>query len=140
MNSAMKTAQAAARAGFTLIEILLVVVIIGMLAGIVTVAVPKHLEKARKSKARADVAGIGVAIQSYNMDTGKYPQSLDELTAGDDPYLEKGIPNDPWGNAYIYAFPGTHKPFKYDLKSLGTDGVESDDDIANWSTDQKEQK
>lgn len=130
-------ARAVARSGFTLIEVLLVVVIIGMLAGIVTVAVPRHLERARRSKARADIEGIGVAIQSYYMEEGKYPSSLDDLTSGDDPYLEKGIPKDPWGNDYIYGFPGTHKPFKYDLKSLGFDGVDSEDDIANWTLDHK---
>jgi general secretion pathway protein G len=122
--------------GFTLIEILLVVVIIGMLATIVTVSVPKHLEKARRSKAAADIGGLGVAIQSYYMEQGKYPGSLDALASGDDPYLEKGIPKDPWGNAYIYAFPGSHKPFKYDLKSTGADGVESDDDVANWKQEE----
>jgi general secretion pathway protein G len=125
------------REGFTLIEILLVVVIIGMLATIVTVSVPKHLEKARKSKAAADIGGLGVAIQSYYMEKGKYPPGLASLTEGDDPFLEKAVPKDPWGNDYIYAFPGSHKPFKYDLKSLGGDGVESDDDIANWKTESK---
>jgi general secretion pathway protein G len=125
------------RDGFTLIEILLVVVIIGMLATIVTVSVPKHLEKARRSKAAADVGGLGVAIQSYYMEKGKYPASLDDLTTGEDPFLEKGVPKDPWGNAYIYQFPGTHKPFKYDLQSLGPDGVQSDDDVANWTMDGK---
>ena len=130
-----RKAPGTGREGFTLIEILLVVVIIGMLATIVTVSVPKHLEKARKSKAAADIGGIGVAVQSYYMDKGKYPPNLTSLTEGDDPFLEKGIPKDPWGNDYIYAFPGSHKPFKYDLKSLGSDGVESDDDIANWKQD-----
>ncbi|OQW96935.1 MAG: hypothetical protein BWK77_03145 [Verrucomicrobia bacterium A1] len=125
------------REAFTLIEILLVVVIIGMLATIVTVSVPKHLEKARKSKAAADIGGLGVAIQSYYMEMGKYPANMGLLTAGDDPILEKAVPKDPWGNEYIYAFPGSHKPFKYDLKSLGGDGVESDDDIANWKSDSK---
>ena len=124
-----------ARAGFTLIEIMLVVVIIGLLAGIVSVSIPKHLEKARHNKAKADIAGIGLAIQSFYMDNGKYPANLDSLVQGDDPYLDKGIPKDPWGNDYQYADPSTHKPFKYDLKSLGLDGVESDDDIANWKTD-----
>lgn len=137
----MRKGERAARhmrcGGFTLIEILLVVVIIGLLATIVTVSVPKHLEKARRSKAQADIGGIGVAVQSYYMEQGKYPTSLDALTAGDDPYLEQGIPKDPWGNEYLYQFPGSHKPFKYDLASMGADGVQSDDDIANWKQDNK---
>jgi len=125
------------QAGFTLIEMLLVVVIIGLLATIVTVSIPKSLNKARRSKAAADVQSIGVAIQSYYMEEGKYPGSLDALTSGDDPYLETGIPNDPWGNPYSYSYPGSHKPFKYDLTSTGEDGVASDDDIANWKQDTK---
>ena len=125
------------RGGFTLIEILLVVVIIGLLASIVSISVPRHLEKARKSKAAADIDSIGVAVQSYYMEEGKYPATLDLLTSGNDPYLEKGIPLDPWGTAYQYNFPGSHPPFKYDLRSSGADGVESADDISNWQSDQK---
>ena len=124
-----------ARQGFTLIEVMLVVVIIGLLAGIVSVSIPKNLEKGRKTKAKADIAGIGTAITTFYMETGKYPANLDSLVQGDEPYLEKGIPRDPWGNDYQYTFPGTHKPFKYDLKSLGPDGIDSDDDIANWKPD-----
>lgn len=120
------------RAGFTLIEILLVVVIIGMLAGIAAVSVPKHMEKSRRAKAAADISAISMAVQSYYMEEGKYPSSLEALTAGDDPYLEKGIPKDPWKNPYNYAFPGSHKPLKFDLYSYGGDGTASDDDVANW--------
>ena len=126
------------RAGFTLIEILLVVVIIGMLAGIAAVAVPRNIEKARRAKAAADISSIGLAINSYYMEEGKYPQSLDLLTSGDDPYLEKGIPKDPWKNPYVYAFPGSHKPLKFDLYSYGMDGVASEDDVANWKTGEEE--
>ena len=127
-----------ARAGFTLIEILLVVVIIGMLATLVAVNVPKHLKTARVNTARSDIGSISTSITAYNMGEGKYPRSLDELTSGDDPYIEGSLPNDPWGNPYQYNYPGTHKPFKFDLKSLGPDGVASGDDIANWNKDKKE--
>ncbi|MBP7828944.1 MAG: type II secretion system major pseudopilin GspG [Kiritimatiellae bacterium] len=129
--------RALRRAGFTLIEMLLVVVIIGMLATIVSVSIPRHLKSARQSKAAADIQAIGIAVQSYYMEEGKYPSSLDALTSGDDPYLEKGIPKDPWGNPYQYAFPGSHKPFRFDLSSTGEDGVASDDDVANWKQDAK---
>ena len=135
MQRAVRTMERTARAGFTLIEIMLVVVIIGLLAGIVSVSVPKYLEKARVNKAKADIDSLGVGIQAYYMDMGHYPASLEALVQGDDPYLEKGIPKDPWGGAYQYNFPSSHKPFKYDLKSLGQDGVDSDDDIANWKAD-----
>jgi general secretion pathway protein G len=137
MNMNNHAVRRTRQAGFTLIEMLLVVVIIGLLATIATVSIPKSLNKARRSKAAADVQSIGVAIQSYYMEEGKYPGSLDALTSGDDPYLEKGIPNDPWGNSYSYSYPGSHKPFKYDLTSMGEDGVASDDDIANWKQDTK---
>ena len=124
-----------ARAGFTLIEILLVVTIISLLAGIVAVSIPKYNLKARVAKAKADIDSIGVGIQSHLLDTGKYPASLDTLTAGDDPIIAI-IPPDPWQSPYKYAYPGTHKPFKYDLWSFGPDGLDNtDDDIANWRVD-----
>jgi len=91
--------------------------------------------KARVAKAKADVDSIGVGIQSYLLDTGKYPASLDALTQGDDPVIAS-IPLDPWQNPYKYVYPGTHKPYKYDLWSSGPDGIDNtDDDIANWKTD-----
>ena len=126
-----KHARSRSRSGFTLIEILLVVVIIGMLATVVTISVPRHLEKARVNKTKADIQGMGIAIQSYYMEEGKYPSSLDALTSGDDPYLEKGIPKDPWGGTYQYSYPGSHKPFKYDLQATTPEGKI----IANWSMD-----
>jgi general secretion pathway protein G len=122
------------RAGFTLIEILLVVVIIGMLATLVAVNVPKQMEKARVNKAKADIRGLGVALNSYYMDKGKFPGSLGDLTSGDDPYLEGDVPNDPWGGQYQYAFPGSHRPYKYDLQCTSPDGK----NIANFNMDQKE--
>lgn len=123
---------AQAKAGFTLIEILLVVVIIGMLATVVTISVPRQLEKARVNKAKADIQGIGVAIQSYNMEVGRYPANLDALTSGDEPFLEKGIPKDPWGGEYAYSYPGSHKPLKYDLSCTSPDGKV----VANWNIDE----
>lgn len=134
MNKKTDQSRRNSRAGFTLIEILLVVVIIGMLAGIAAVSVPKHLKKARMSKAAADIASISMAVQSYYMEEGKYPANLDALVSGNEPYMEKGIPKDPWQNAYQYAFPGAHKQPKFDLYSYGEDGVQSEDDVVNWQT------
>jgi general secretion pathway protein G len=122
------------RAGFTLIEILLVVVIIGMLATLVAVNVPKQMEKARVNKTKADIRGLGVALNSYYMDKGKFPSSLSDLTSGDDPYLEGDVPNDAWGGQYQYSFPGSHKPYKYDLQATSPEGKT----IANYNMDQKE--
>jgi general secretion pathway protein G len=131
MTRKTERALSRAAAGFTLIEILLVVVIIGLLAGIVTVSIPKHLEKARVNKARADISGIGVAIQSYYMNEGRYPASLAALSEGEDPYLERGIPKDPWQGEYQYNFPGSHRPYRYDLQTTTPEGKI----IANWNLD-----
>lgn len=131
----MRTNDTRRRAGFTLIEILLVVTIISLLSGIVAISIPAHNKKARMAKAKADIDGIGVAIQSYLLDTGRYPASLDALLQGEDPLLTS-IPMDPWQTPYKYVYPGTHKPFKYDLISFGPDGVENtEDDVANWKVE-----
>ena len=134
-NKREEQAPRNSRGGFTLIEILLVVVIIGMLAGIAAVSVPKHLEKARRSKAAADISSVSMAIQSFYMEEGHYPPNLDVLSSGNDPYLEKGLPKDPWGQPYQYAFPGAHHQPKFDLYSYGADSTPSGDDIVNWQTD-----
>jgi len=89
-------------AGFTLIEILLVVVIIGMLATIAAINVPRFLGQGREGKARADVSSIATAINAYNMVEGKYPTSLYQLTEGQNPFMTS-IPKDPWGRDYHYS-------------------------------------
>lgn len=123
------------QAGFTLIEILLVVVIIGLLASVAAINVPKNLEKGRVNKAKADIRNIGLAVESYYMDEGRYPGSLDALSSGDDPYLKGGvIPDDPWGGVYSYSYPGSHKPYKYDLQTTTPEGKT----IANWNMMKKD--
>jgi general secretion pathway protein G len=125
------------RGGFTLIEILLVVVIIGMLATVAAINIPKMLGKGREGKAKADISRFTTALHAYNMDEGKYPSSMDALTAGNDPIMES-IPKDPWGRDYQYNAPSTHgKGLKFDVFSYGEDGVQSDDDIGNWNLDRK---
>jgi len=128
------------RAGFTLIEVLLVVVIISIL---VAMAVPRfggRAEQARIARAEADVGNLSTALRLYEIDNGRFPASLQDLLqapAGASnwrgPYLEKGIPLDPWNREYQYRFPGTKNPQGFDLWSLGPDGVESEDDIGNWA-------
>lgn len=131
-----------AKAGFTLIEILLVVVIIGILAALAAPRLGGRVKEARINSARADVQSIGTALRLYELDNGDYPSSLQGLISkpgGSNnwrgPYLEKSaMPKDPWGNDYVYNYPGQHNSHSYDLKSNGPDGVASADDVNNWDT------
>jgi len=134
--------------GFTLIEIMVVVVIIGLLAAVIVPNVIGQVERARVSKAQSDIAGLETALTMFKLDNSKYPgtdQGLQALVAQpSDPsirhwkpggYLKGGVKKDPWGNDYVYVFPGTHGG-EYDLYSLGADGQpggEGDNaDIGNW--------
>jgi general secretion pathway protein G len=123
-------------AGFTLIEILLVVVIIGMLATIAAINVPKFLGQGREGKAKADVSSIATALQLYNMNEGKYPSSLSALTEGADPYMQS-LPKDPWGHDYQYTASSSRKGLRFEIYTFGEDGVASGDDIGNWAPDEK---
>jgi general secretion pathway protein G len=128
-----------AKKAFTLVELMLVVTIIGVLVAMIVPRMAGRSDQARAAVAKADVdLNIATAIKLYEMDTGSYPTGLDVLLAVPDsstgvkgPYLEKK-PIDPWGREYQYKCPGTHKPYSYDLYSLGKDGVESADDVGNW--------
>ena len=118
------------RTGFTLLELLVVIVIIGMLAGLVA---PRYFDQVSKSNAKiakAQIDSLEKALDTYRLDVGAYPtteQGLEALNtrpqnlekwAG--PYLKKAVPLDPWGAAYVYKSPGDHG--EYDLLSLGKDG------------------
>ena len=130
--------------GFTLLELLVVMVIIGLLAGYVG---PKYFEQIGKSEtktARAQIDSLGKALDQYRIDVGQYPTSEQGLTAlnknpsnvakWSGPYLAKAVPNDPWNIAYQYKSPGEHG--EYDLSSLGKDGqpggVKESEDIVSW--------
>ena len=126
--------------GFTLVEMLLVVAIIGTLAALVIPKIAGTGEHSKEVAAGADIhGGIKTALDRYEIDNGTYPRSLNDLVQapGDakhwnGPYLD-AVPMDPWGNAYIYYFPGKHNPTSYDLLSMGLDDKEgTDDDIGNW--------
>ncbi len=127
------------RKGFTLIELMLVVIIIGVLVSMVAPRLVGRSEEARVVAARADIdANISVALDLYELDNGRYPSGLDELRSRPasaanwkGPYLKKR-PVDPWGNEYVYRVPGSHNS-DYDLYSYGPDKKEGGgDDIANW--------
>ena len=127
--------------GFTLIEILLVVIIIGILVSLAAPRLAGRSEEARKQAANSDInGGIALALDLYELDNGGYPSKLEDLVtkpgnAGNwkGPYLKKGLPNDPWGSPYVYRTPGSHNSDSYDLYSVGKDKQEgTEDDIVNW--------
>lgn len=128
--------------GFTLIELMLVVIIIGALVAMVMPRLTGRSEQARSTAAEADIrSNIALALKLYELDNGNFPSTEEGLNAllnkpasapnWRGPYLEKK-PIDPWGREYKYKCPGEHRPADYDLYSLGKDGVESADDIKNW--------
>lgn len=135
------------KSGFSLIELMVVLLILGLLIGIVGPRLIGQGDKARVDTARIQIESIGSALKMYKLDNATYPtteQGLDALVnmpqSGNPPkhwrkggYMEK-IPKDPWGNDYVYMFPGAHKDF--DLFSYGADGVSGGEDfnsdVTNW--------
>jgi general secretion pathway protein G len=127
---------------FTLVEIMLVVAILGILAALVIPRIAGKSEEARVTAAHTDIkSGIKTALDEFEVDNGFYPGSLQDLLTQPHnakgwhgPYLDQA-PIDPWGNPYLYAYPGKHNPTGYDLWSAGPDGKSGDqDDIGNWQT------
>jgi general secretion pathway protein G len=130
--------------GFTLLELLVVMVIIGLLAGYVGPKLFAQIGKSEVKATRAQIDGLQKALDQYRIDVGRYPTTQQGLAAlndkpGEDsrwagPYLSKGVPRDPWGQPYQYRSPGEHGD--YDLLSLGRDGRAGgegeDADIVSW--------
>lgn len=130
--------------GFTLLELLVVMVIIGLLAAYVGPRYFSQIGKSEVKTARAQIAALEKALDQYRLDVGSYPSTEQSLTAlvtrpanlprWDGPYLSKSVPLDPWGRAYVYKAPGEHGDF--DLSSLGRDGRPggegTDGDITSW--------
>lgn len=139
-----QSATRARRHGFTMVELLLVLVILATLAAIV---VPKFAGRSKQAKitaAATEIASIEVALDAFEVDNSFYPEGADALrqlverpsqaTNWRGPYLKKAVTNDPWGNPYVYEFPGKHNVDGYDLSSLGPDGKDGGgDDITNWN-------
>ena len=126
------------QAGLTLIEILVVVTILGLIAGIVGITVANQLDDSRRNTADLQMGRFSEALDLYKIKFNRYPTTTEGLNAlmsppgGKKPIMET-IPRDPWDNEYVYVSPGTHNPSKYDLLSKGSDGVaDTDDDVKNW--------
>jgi general secretion pathway protein G len=137
--------------GFTLIELMVVIVILGILAGLIVPRIMGRPEEARRTKAQIQMESIETSLHLYKLDNGVYPtteQGLQALveapTVGQLPkawreggYLTKGrVPKDPWGNDYVYLSPGVHDEDGFDITSYGADGEPggegNDKDINNW--------
>mgnify|MGYP001614465631 CR=1 FL=1 len=130
--------------GFTLVELLVVMVIIGLLAALVVPRFIRQEEKAKVKAAQAQIELLGTALDTFRLDVGRYPTTQEGLEAlrrqgggvqkWDGPYLKKEVPLDPWGKAYIYKSPGDHGP--YDLYSYGADGGQGGEgdnrDVTSW--------
>lgn len=137
------------RSGFTLIEILVVIIVLGMLAALVGPRILGRVSEAKGATARTQIELLGLALDSYRLDNGSYPTSEQGLAALNEksareplpqnwrgPYLRKAIPADPWGRPYIYRSPGESNPSAYDLFTLGRDGqpggADEDADLLSW--------
>ncbi|MDM8550443.1 type II secretion system major pseudopilin GspG [Desulfobacterales bacterium HSG2] len=135
--------------GFTLIELMVVIVILGILATFIVPNIMDAPDEARREKVKIDIAALDTALKMYKLHSGTYPSTEQGLQALVDPpttgtipkkykeggYLEKAkLPKDPWGNEFIYLSPGVHG--KYDIISYGADGVPegtgNDEDINSW--------
>ena len=133
--------EARSEKGWTLMELIVVLVILGLLAAVVG---PKVYDKVIKSKdqiAKIQIGEFDSALQLFSFDVGRFPLSAEgmealvqnpgNLDSWKGPYLKKAVPKDPWDRPYVYHYPGTHGD--YDLFSFGADGTEgTDDDICSW--------
>ena len=135
--------------GFTLIEILVVIIVLGMLAALVGPRILGRVSEAKSATARTQIELLGLGLDNYRLDNGSYPTTEQGLAALNEtptheplpanwrgPYLRKAIPLDPWGTPYRYRSPGEANPSGYDLSTLGRDGrpggSDEDADITSW--------
>jgi general secretion pathway protein G len=132
--------------GFTLVEILVVITIIGLIMGLIGPRVLNYLTESKSKAARIQIESLGSALDLYFLDNGRYPNSAEGINAlvqrppaaqaWNGPYLKGGmVPVDPWGKPYLYRSPGQHGA--YDLSSYGADGQEGGTgaaaDVTNWT-------
>ncbi len=132
----------AAEAGFTLVEMLVVITIIGLIMALVAPRVLNYLSESKVKAAKIQIESFGSALDLYYLDEGRYPTTSEGLVAlvqkpedsptWNGPYLKGAVvPNDPWGNGYVYRSPGQHGP--YDIISYGAEGHEGANDITSWT-------
>jgi general secretion pathway protein G len=141
LNAARRRRQSA----FTLVEMLLVLVILAVLAAVVIPKMAGKSKQAYVTAAKTQINSFETALDTFEVDNGFYPKSLDGLVSQPSgaanwkgPYMSKGIPNDPWGNPYMYSYPGKNNPSGYDLSSMGPDGRQGgDDDVTNMNATSK---
>ena len=136
------------RSGFTLIEILVVIVVIAILATLVAPNVFQHVGTAKAATAKSQIEMLTTTLDAYRLSNGSYPTSeqglvalwerpaIDPPASWNGPYLRKPVPLDPWNNAYIYVYPGQQNPNGFDLYSYGADGLPGGEgenaDIVSW--------
>ena len=135
--------------GLTLIEIVVVIIVLGLLAGLVGPQIIGRVSEAKTSTAQTQIELFSVALDNYRLDNGRYPtteqglQALRQKPVSEPapynwrgPYLQKEIPMDPWGQPYVYRSPGDANPTTYDLFTLGRDGQlggeDEDADVTSW--------
>ncbi len=125
------------RTGFTLVELMVVIVIIGLLATVVVINVMPATDKAAATKAKADVSTLEQGVEMYRLNKMRYPSAAEGLQAVTAEGYVKRLPKDPWGNPYLYAAPGKNGR-AFDIYSYGADGREGgegqDADIGNWDS------
>ena len=135
------TKQDNGQGGFTLVELLLVLVILALIAGLVLPGIIGKAESAKAKAASSQISRISMSVESFYLDTGNAPSSLDELinepsgvSGWNGPYIKNSLLKDPWGQAYKYTVPGEHGDF--DIESFGADrqrgGEKNNADINSW--------
>ncbi|MCE2902240.1 MAG: type II secretion system major pseudopilin GspG [Gemmatimonas sp.] len=140
--------RGASRRGFTLLEVLVVIVVIAVLATFVAPNLFRNVDDAKVATARAQIESLATALDTYRLDNGRYPTTAQGLGAlwqkpmidppanWTEPYVRKAVPDDPWGRPYVYEAPGRVNPTGFDLLSYGADGKpggEGDNaDILSW--------
>lgn len=144
-----RTSRPGSDIGFTLIEMMVVLAIIGTLAMLVGPSILRNVGDANVTAARTQIETFAVALDAYRLDVGAYPTTEEGLAAlraqpmsgiphvgWRGPYLRKPVPMDPWGRPYVYVAPGVHNPDSYDLYTLGRDGKPGGEgenaDITSW--------